>query len=228
MKRSSQPLHRILGCLVAGAVSVVGQVPLAEPALAVGNPNSLPSLYCEFNEGNLMATISVEGLVRSSYEGALTAYQFVSANTTDSVAGTYTFQSNSRKSKQRVEITVRRETGSDGLTTMEYQYAAQAPEGSGVCTGFPQGFVPRFVRNVAAGDALNIRSQANATASIVARVPNDSWIFVGKPAKSSAGTKSKWANVAVAVWPADEDGPVVTVAGYANASFLTTKPAATF
>jgi hypothetical protein len=195
---------------------------ISPPVLAAANPAGLPSLLCEFNEGKVIATISTEGLVLAEYSGKPKSYAYLSGNVADPKAQAYTFQTNDTKTK--VLINIRRETGTDGVTELEYQLAADFPGGSGACTEFPQGFVPRHVRGVATNDVLNIRSKATEKSSIVATADVGGWVFVSKSTTSTKGSKTKWAKVAVPVVPANESGPIKTVVGFVNNSFVTQVP----
>jgi hypothetical protein len=200
-----------------------------EPAWAVANPNVLPSLRCEFNEGKVIVVISPEGMVKSYAANsdfapqAPAAYQLLSVELGArgiEKGRIYHFQTPAEKVKE--DIFVGQQSGSDGVTELEYPFAAQFSSGSGACIGFPKGFVPRQVRGVADGDVLNIRSAANARSTVIASASNGDLMFVGATRKSNKG--SVWAKVAVAVIPENDRGPIKTVVGWANTAFLTAKP----
>jgi uncharacterized membrane protein len=204
-------LRRTLAFTSVAAVVTVAAAGSAGPVLAVGDPSGLPSVHCQFTEPFLDAVISPEGLVIEGFGQSMSAFAFQSANT---LTGTYRFRS--RGVTHVLEVLPG--PGGDGMSDRTFAKVGRLDGQEGGCTEHPKGTLPRKVRGVADDDELNIRSRPSASASIVAAVPDGSWIFV----KPGAGT---WKRVAVDK-TTGETGPVTSVSGYANAKFLTTKPAA--
>lgn len=111
--------------------------------------------------------------------------------------------------------------GSDGMSDFVRPYTGQlsglaiGQPLEGACLKYPDGTTPRRVIGVVDTDKLNVRSKPAKGASVVARVgPGGSvWAF-------PQTTRNGWARVAVAKYPAGEDGNVTVVTGWVRTKFL--------
>jgi hypothetical protein len=198
-----------LGSAMAGLLGV-------SAAHAVGNPAGLPSLECYFPEPSTELTVSVEGLVKTS-EGVSTAYQFQSANVGSAKRATYFFLDRGN----RVALLIENKPSTEVRTVIEYPLTGTFNGYEGGCVEHARGTVPRTVTGVEENDVLYVRERASAKSPSLGEVNNKGRVFV-RP------TKARWQKVSIAVADGGEFGEWRTFSGWANRTFLTQKPDATF
>jgi hypothetical protein len=181
--------------LTTAVVLGVGTNP---PAFAVGNPSTLPSFYCVFDEEPRTALLSTEGLIVVNGTKA-TAYQFQSADVAQPKPE-YRFVNG-----PALIINEPDEPGNR---------AALLGDAFGACLKAPQNFVPRATRS-----AAKVHSTASTKSTTVTTLTAKQMVFVG-------AAKKGWREVFVPM--ARSQGPGIVVRnGWINTNAVETRPLAT-
>lgn len=116
-------------------------------------------------------------------------------------------------------IVLRNRPGGDGMSDREYARSVEIgspPINSGGCTPLQGHHTLHRVVGVAAGDELNVRRSASASAAVLATVPPGGRVWVSgirRPVGS-------WTPVSVVTFPGREKGRARIVEGWANRRFL--------
>ncbi len=156
--KSIQPRRRVASVLATVVMTAGFAVGMKSTALAVANPEKLPSLSCTFDDEPRSAFLSVEGLVVIN-KSKLTAFQFQSADVSTS------------KPEYRF---VKGPTLTVNEPDEPGQRAALLGEAFGACVKAPQGWVPRRARI-----ASKVHSSASAKSATVASVTASQILFAG-------------------------------------------------
>jgi hypothetical protein len=197
--RTYRSMSYVLRALIVLLISSVLGIGTNSTAFAVGNPGSLPSFYCVFDEEPRTALLSTEGLVVINGTKA-TAHQFQSADVAQPKPE-YRFVNG-----PTLIINEPDEPGNR---------AALLGESFGACLRAPQNFVPRAARS-----AAKVYSTASTKSSAVTTLTAKQIIFVGP-------VKKGWREVFLPTARAKGPGLIVR-SGWVNTNALGASPIATF
>ena len=109
-----------------------------------------------------------------------------------------------RPDATRFAATIRKATGSDGMSefTTDYAGVIDGRPDSGACTKHHDGWSAAQVTGVADDDVLNVRASGGSTARVVATANPNAIVF------RSTSVVNGWTRVSVAVFPSSGAGRI--------------------
>jgi uncharacterized membrane protein len=185
-------------------------------SLGAADASAIPSYSCVFTEPFVSLDSFPGGFRYATPDKAETG-----AVSTFTIVGDTAVLGGTLTSGKSFSVRIQNKAAGDGMSdvirpytgTLSGTVAGTAVQGA--CLKFPDGTTPRPVKNMAAGDKLNVRMKPSAKAKIINRVAPGGMVWA-----YPESTVKGWARVTTAVFPKGESGMVSITTGWVNARFL--------